>query len=186
MDKQKIKNGSLQTLSTVEERSEYEENYLLYTSNLRIKNSVFTALGKEEYNFFVKRMNEKKIKPNYILKTGNELYFVAEAVDEKNTKGQGLYIYDVILQKAKMIYFLALEDEGTNMVLQAIDLTGNKLILVLIKEKQTCESLWLGAPNNFFSLDLLKTDNVALKQYQIPQWKTEEERLKFPECGFGV
>jgi len=166
-----------------EKKAEYVENYIDFVYDKNGYPALIQTVDEVESEVFIKQIKDYEMDPKNMLQVGNEIYFVTETNKIEDRKGTVLFLYDVIMRKFRELYFYKKEENNTNIefVLKAIDIKGNKLVIILQDEDLDCGSLWLEQKDNFYTLDLLDNGKNGLIKYGIPEWKIEEEK----EINFG-
>ena len=166
------------------EEAEFYEDYISLVFDESDEPILLETVNEDESKIFIEKIKEVNLNPENILKAGNELFFTS-AISKDDNDGVALFTYDVVMRKFKELYFYKQEKNNTNtkFILKAIDVVGNKLVVVLQDKGVGCESLWLGQEGNFYTYNLLDNDKDGLIKYDVPGWKTkEEESGGFVEC----
>ena len=168
--------------AVVGEAEFYEENinFVFDGSNQPV---LLETVNEDESKIFIEKIQEVNLNPENILKAGNELFFTS-GIKKEEEVGIALFTYDVIMRKFKELYFYKQEESNPNVkfVLKAIDVVGNKLVLILQDRGVSCGSLWLEQGDNFYTYNLLDNGKDGLVKYSVPEWKIEEESQKEFEC----
>jgi hypothetical protein len=166
------------------QKAEFVEEYIDFVYDENANPILFKNINKVESDILIKKLEEFNLKPENVLKVGNELYFVSKIVKDEETEGTALFLYDVIMRKFKELYFYKKEEFNYDIkfVFQAIDVVGNKLVVVLQSKDLACGSLWLEQRDSFYTFDLLDNGKDGLVKYDIPGWKINEEKEKNFDC----
>ncbi|MBI2436671.1 MAG: hypothetical protein HYV41_02945 [Candidatus Magasanikbacteria bacterium] len=183
-DKTRDSDEATQENSVIESNPEYHETYLTLSYSKSEVPQSLDALGVTESKIFIEKINEQKLDPKNMLQAGNELYFIS-SIEKEGVQGQGVLLYDIIDRKLYVLFFRSLDElekEGRTFVLTAIDVVNNKIILAYAPKTSVCESKWLGAVDDMYSLDLYTGKESSIAKYIVPKWKIDEERVKYPDC----